>query len=179
MGLRQCVLKDVPDWLKKWASLICEYIAYEQEIYPEVMKSEFPNFTVDSLKLDAKNVRDSKLQNVAITIDKVMRVLKSMRTMEPPLRSVGPEELFFKLWHGPDSLRDNLLTVLDEIGPCEETMICREFIGQCSERADAHSVQDYRTLLEMISQILLFTSQTLRGLPSETVQIDALCDTLY
>lgn len=58
------------------------------------MRDEFPGWTEASLKLDAKNVRDSKLQNVAITIDKVMRVLSGMQIRTPPLRSVGPEELY-------------------------------------------------------------------------------------
>ena len=34
-------MKDVPMWLKKWASLICEYIIYEEEQYPMFMKNEF------------------------------------------------------------------------------------------------------------------------------------------
>lgn len=29
MGLRRCCLDNVPAWLRKWASLICQYIAYE------------------------------------------------------------------------------------------------------------------------------------------------------
>ena len=33
-GLKESVMRDVPDWLKKWASLICEYILFEEEIYP-------------------------------------------------------------------------------------------------------------------------------------------------
>jgi hypothetical protein len=44
-------------------------------MYPSVFKSEFPNLTLDALKLDAKNIRDGKLQNVAITLDKVKHVL--------------------------------------------------------------------------------------------------------
>lgn len=33
-GLGACLFKDVPVWLKKWASLICEYIEFEQSVHP-------------------------------------------------------------------------------------------------------------------------------------------------
>lgn len=53
------------------------------------MKNDFPNLSLDDLKIDAKNLRDSKLWNVAITIDKIMHVLKSMGIMEPPVRDLS------------------------------------------------------------------------------------------
>ena len=28
-GLKSSVCQDIPDWLKKWASLICEFIEFE------------------------------------------------------------------------------------------------------------------------------------------------------
>jgi len=42
-------MKDVPDWLKKWASLICEYILFEEEIYPQFFKSQYPTFDAEEL----------------------------------------------------------------------------------------------------------------------------------
>ena len=30
-GLKYSVMREVPDWLKKWASLICEYILFEED----------------------------------------------------------------------------------------------------------------------------------------------------
>ena len=93
-GLRRCCLEGVPDWLKKWASLICEYILFEQSKYPDLFRADFPTLSEEMLQLDAKNVRDVKLQNVAITIDKVLHVLKSMGSTEPPLKVVKKQELF-------------------------------------------------------------------------------------
>ena len=43
--------------------------------------------------MDAKNLRDSKISNIAITIDKVMHVLKSMDTDEPPIREMTYKEV--------------------------------------------------------------------------------------
>ncbi len=91
-GLRQCCLKDVPNWLKKWASLICEYIKFEQDAYPTMFRDELSMLTEEQLQWDAKSVRDGKIQNVAITIDKVLHVLKFTATMQPPLRSITLED---------------------------------------------------------------------------------------
>lgn len=54
-------MDGVPDWLFKWTCLICKYISFEELIYPEIFKTEFPNLTVEALKLDAKNLRDGKV----------------------------------------------------------------------------------------------------------------------
>jgi hypothetical protein len=54
---------------------------FEETLYAETFKADYPStITKESLALDAKNLRDGKLQNVAITIDKVMHVLKRMNT---------------------------------------------------------------------------------------------------
>jgi hypothetical protein len=42
-------MKGVPDWLKKWASLICEYIEFEEKMYPELLRVEFPRLTEEDL----------------------------------------------------------------------------------------------------------------------------------
>jgi hypothetical protein len=38
-------------------------------------------------------MRDSKISNIAITIDKVMHVLRSMKTNEPPIREMTNKEV--------------------------------------------------------------------------------------
>ena len=38
-------------------------------------------------------MRDSKISNIAITIDKVMHVLRSMGTFEPPIREMTNKEV--------------------------------------------------------------------------------------
>ena len=34
-GIKDSVLVGIPPWLKKWAALICEFVDFEQENYPE------------------------------------------------------------------------------------------------------------------------------------------------
>lgn len=57
--------------------------------------------------LEAKNVRDVKVQNVAITLDKVLHVIKQTGNYEPPLKTVEGEELFQRLW-GQDSVKSSI-----------------------------------------------------------------------
>ena len=48
-SLKQSVMKDVPNWLKKWASLICEYCLFEEQLYPKNFKDDFPNLSAEDL----------------------------------------------------------------------------------------------------------------------------------
>jgi hypothetical protein len=53
-------MKDVPDWLKKWASLVCEYCLYEESIYPEFFKKDFPLLSESDL------VRQKRIPNIIL-----------------------------------------------------------------------------------------------------------------
>jgi hypothetical protein len=50
-GLKKSVLNGVPNWLVKWASLICEYVEFEEEIYPQMLKEDYPYLTEADLVL--------------------------------------------------------------------------------------------------------------------------------
>lgn len=54
-----------------------------------MFKADYPNLSEELIKLDAKNMRDVKLSNVAITIDKIKHVLEGMDSIEPPLRRLS------------------------------------------------------------------------------------------
>lgn len=42
MGIRSSVLEDAPLWLKKYTSLICEYILYEYQDLPSELVKLLP-----------------------------------------------------------------------------------------------------------------------------------------
>jgi hypothetical protein len=54
-------MREVPSWLRKWASLICEYCLFEESLYPAFFKKDFPHLSENDLRLDARNSRDSKI----------------------------------------------------------------------------------------------------------------------
>lgn len=79
-------MDGVPIWLQKWAVLICKFIKFEEESYYKEFSEVYPELTETDLKIEAKNLRESKTSNVAITIDKVMHVLEAMNTLESPIK---------------------------------------------------------------------------------------------
>lgn len=42
-GIKESILRGVPQWLRKWAVLICEYIQFEEQIYPSILKEDYAN----------------------------------------------------------------------------------------------------------------------------------------
>jgi hypothetical protein len=42
-------MQGVPEWLRKWASLICEYCLFEEQQYPEFFKDEFKTLSLKDL----------------------------------------------------------------------------------------------------------------------------------
>lgn len=102
-GIKDSVLLGIPLWLKKWASLICEFIEFEQATYPNTQECKLSQ---EYVSIELKNLRDSKLANIAITINKVSRILKLMGTDLPPIRKMTDREVYEGLWTANDSLKD-------------------------------------------------------------------------
>ena len=54
-GLGKSVFNVSPLWLQKWASLVCEYLEFEESIFPETFKADYPKgMSIDLIKIDAK-----------------------------------------------------------------------------------------------------------------------------
>ena len=114
-GIKNSVLNGIPEWLKKWASLICEFVEFEQMKYPLAnLKRDKPD-PPEYVAIELKNLRDSKLSNIAITINKVVRIMKLMGTEQPPLRKMTNREVYNAFWVGQDSIKKHLEDVLDTI----------------------------------------------------------------
>lgn len=62
-GLKSCRLSGAPTWLCKYASLICEYLMFEEQMYPREsqqsvqLSSEHKSKTNHQLKGEAKSIR--------------------------------------------------------------------------------------------------------------------------
>ena len=46
-SLRSSALDGAPLWLQKWASLICEYLEFEEVLYPSYYKADYPGVRVE------------------------------------------------------------------------------------------------------------------------------------
>ena len=169
IGLRECLMAGVPDWLTKWTCLVCSYILFEEKVYPDVFKAEFPSLTEEQLALDAKNIRDGKVQNVAITLDKVKHVLERMNTKEPPLKMLSPTEVYYKLWVGPESIRETLIQILQQLEGHQEVEDACDFIlaVEVDQSENPEDIIEHR--LKRIRNALIAVSQCLRGVQSDYV----------
>ena len=47
IGFRDCLMQGVPEWLMKWTCLVCEYILFEQMIFPIAFKDDYPGVPED------------------------------------------------------------------------------------------------------------------------------------
>lgn len=56
--------------------------------------------------------KETQIQNIAITIDKIMHVLESMNTLEPPIRALTFQEKYMRLWEESNSIKENVLETI-------------------------------------------------------------------
>jgi|APSaa5957512535_1039671.scaffolds.fasta_scaffold35597_3 hypothetical protein len=61
-GLGKSVLNCAPLWLQKWASLVCEYLEFEEYIFPETFRKCYPHdMNIETIKIDAKGQKDTQI----------------------------------------------------------------------------------------------------------------------
>lgn len=186
-GLRESALSQAPEWLKVWASLICEYLEYEEEKYPNFFKSE--NSNLDFLKMDARAQKETQIQNITITIDKITHVLEQMEIFEPPIVALNYEERYQRLWERDGCLKNGVLDVIAKIEKDNwNTQItqARKLIEEVDnvimvpteELGEAEKEEIYRIRFEEVRGVLGHVSDILRSANSHSVMIPAFCDIL-
>lgn len=103
----------VPPWLEKWTSLTCEYLEQEEKCLRQDFLEKEPykgRYTEAAAAAEAKGVIANRVQNIAITLDKVRMVLKQPnQTQNAPLRVMSDQEIVDHLWNGPKSIGKRLL----------------------------------------------------------------------
>lgn len=110
---------EAPPWLKKWTALVLEYVKFEAKKLPAVLLKSFPNFyNEESAHTQAEGVEGLRIQNLAISLDRVVHVLKQMKTADPPIRPLSQQEIYHKFWVDENSVRCQLEKVVDAL-ECE------------------------------------------------------------
>lgn len=72
--------------------MICEYIKYEEDKLPQLLKKYF-NFDEINCIIETKNIKANRVSNLAITIDKIMHVLNSMKVYDAPVKELTKKEV--------------------------------------------------------------------------------------
>ena len=109
-GLRSCALGGAPDWLVKWTALVLGYIDAEKRELPAELCAlpRFP-YSPEAAAQQACGLAATRLQNVAITLDKVKHFLRQPgQPLAPPLRLLTDTETAELLWTAPGSVARRL-----------------------------------------------------------------------
>eukprot|EP01018_Ginkgo_biloba_P011217 Gb_22849 [translate_table: standard] len=124
-GLAKCVLSELPDWAIAYSAHVVRFINLERSRLPDqILKHTikekkkagveiFYEFEKSDSEIQADGVYNQRLQNLAITLDKVRYVLgrhyHDPRKALPPLKKLMAAELVSLLWNGEQSLVEELL----------------------------------------------------------------------
>jgi len=96
---------ESPPWLRKWVALIVQFIDQEYADLPEALKHNRHITDAEAALDSAKGVRDHRLQNLVITLNKILYCLSQpCQPQDPPLRLLPDPEVVKYLWSGPDSI---------------------------------------------------------------------------
>ncbi|KAL7000231.1 hypothetical protein U1Q18_001379 [Sarracenia purpurea var. burkii] len=124
-GLGSCLLGGLPDWLIAYSARLVRFINFERTKLPEEIlkhnleekRKYFADVSIEVEKSDAEvqaeGVYNQRLQNLALTLDKVRYVMRCIfgdpKKAPPPLERLSLEEAVSFLWNGEGSLVDELI----------------------------------------------------------------------
>jgi hypothetical protein len=78
VGFGEKIFRESPAWLKCYCAQVVEFIKLERELLPQHLKTKVPSLysSGDKAEVEADGVQDLRLQNLAITIDRVLAFLR-------------------------------------------------------------------------------------------------------
>ncbi len=78
VGFGEKIFRESPAWLKSYCAQVVEFIKLEREVLPQHLRTKVPSLysSGDKAEVEADGVRDLRLQNLAITIDRVLAFLR-------------------------------------------------------------------------------------------------------
>ncbi|KAK2987988.1 hypothetical protein RJ640_011251 [Escallonia rubra] len=124
-GLGSCLLGGLPDWLIAYSARLVRFINFERTKLPEeILKYNleekrkyfaeiFEDVERTEAEVQAEGVYNQRLQNLALTLDKVRYVMRcnfgDPKKAPPPLEKLTPEEAVSFIWKGEGSLVEELI----------------------------------------------------------------------
>ena len=108
--------------------IVNNHLRHEKENYIQdtaELPSTKPLISNDEINLRAfsievASITESRIQNIAITIDKVIHVLQLMKTNKPPLIKISENEIYEHYWGKSDSIRENLFKNFKKVLKCPD-----------------------------------------------------------
>ncbi|XP_061369493.1 histone-lysine N-methyltransferase ATXR3-like [Gastrolobium bilobum] len=188
-GLGSCLLGGLPDWLVAYAARLVRFVNFERTKLPEEIlkhnleekRKYFSDVCLEVERSDAEvqaeGVYNQRLQNLAVTLDKVRYVMRCIfgdpLKAPPPLEKLSPEAVVSFLWKGEDSFVGELLQCL---APHVEESTLNDLKSKIHAR-DPSSSGDIR---KEVQKSLLWLRDEVRNLPcTYKCRHDAAADLIH
>ncbi|XP_061364392.1 histone-lysine N-methyltransferase ATXR3-like [Gastrolobium bilobum] len=172
-GLGSCLLGGLPDWLVAYAARLVRFINFERTKLPEEIlkhnleekRKYFSDICLEVERSDAEvqaeGVYNQRLQNLAVTLDKVRYVMRCIfgdpRKAPPPLEKLSPEAAVSFLWKGEGSFVEELLQC---IGPYVE----EDILNDLKSKIHAHDPSSSGDIQKEVRKSLLWLRDEVRNL---------------
>ncbi|KAI3862666.1 hypothetical protein MKX03_018079 [Papaver bracteatum] len=190
-GLGNCLLAGLPDWLVAYSARLVRFINLERAKLPkqiykhnvEEKRKFFPDIEIDKeleksdAEVQAEGVYNQRLQNLALTIDKVRYVMRCVfgdaKKAPPPLQKLTPEEIIYALWKGEGSFVEELLQ-------CMGHHVEENLLNDLMSKIQAHDPSGSDDLLGELQKSLLWLRDEVRKLPcTYKCRHDAAADLIH
>ncbi|KAK9689683.1 hypothetical protein RND81_09G075000 [Saponaria officinalis] len=188
-GYGRCLLGGLPDWLVAYSARLVRFINFERTKLPdkilehslEEKKKYNLEISVEmersDAELQAEGVYSQRLQNLALTLDKVRYVLRCVfgdpKIAPPPLQKLSPEEVVSVLWNGEGSLVDELLASM-------ASHVDNRMVQDLKMKIRAHDPSGSGNVEKELRKSLLWLRDEVRNLTCSTkCRHDAAADLLH
>ncbi|XP_042477330.1 histone-lysine N-methyltransferase ATXR3-like isoform X2 [Macadamia integrifolia] len=188
-GVGICLLDGLPDWLIAYSARLVRFINFERTKLPEEIfrhnLEEKRKFFLDicrdteksEAEVQAEGVYNQRLQNLAVTLDKVRYVMRSLfgdpKKAPPPLKKLNPEEVVSVLWKGEGSLVEELLQ-------CMAPHVEDDLLNALKSKIDLHDPSGSDDLRTALKKSLLWLRDEVRNLPcTYKCRHDAAADLIH
>ncbi|KAI3780786.1 hypothetical protein L2E82_10777 [Cichorium intybus] len=189
-GLGSCLLSGLPDWLVAYAARVVRFIHFERTKLPEVIlthnleekRKYFTDICMDTerneAEIQAEGVFNQRIQNLALTLDKVRYVMKTVfgdpKNAPPLVEKLTPKETLSFIWKGEGSFVDELI---QSIAPHMEDVHLSELRSGIRAHDPSSSDDNTQTALR---KSLLWLRDEVRNLPcSYKCRHDAAADLIH
>ncbi|KAK9155920.1 hypothetical protein Sjap_003400 [Stephania japonica] len=188
-GLGSCLLDGLPDWLIAYSARLVRFINFERTKLPreilrinlEEKRKFFSDICLDNEKneaeIQAEGVYNQRLQNLAVTLNKVKYVMKcgfgDPKLAPPPLEKLNPEAVVSALWKGEGSF-------LEEILQCMTPHVGEDLLNKLKSKIDSHDPSASDDVMGQLHKSLLWLRDEVRSLPcTNKCRHDAAADLIH
>ncbi|KAJ6289334.1 hypothetical protein OIU76_025196 [Salix suchowensis] len=188
-GLGSCLLGGLPDWVVSYSARLVRFINLERTKLPEEIlrhnleekRKYFADICLEVERSDAEvqaeGVYNQRLQNLAVTLDKVRYVMRCIfgdpKQAPPPLEKLTPEETVSLLWKGDGSLVDELLQ-------CVSPYMDADILNDLRSKVRARDPSDSDDIQKALQKSLLWLRDEVRSLPcTYKCRHDAAADLIH